>query len=117
MEEVVEVGVRDGVARLGPGELLLPALVEDDIDAATEDVRRIVHVENTSRRRAGLRGPGARADRQQRAVDEVDEVLLRDGAATLLPRAVADDVGVHLRERVQVSMRKRRRCAARGLTL
>ena len=100
MEEVVEVGVRDGVARLGPGELLLPALVEDDIDAAAEDVRWTVRVKYTSRHRASLPRPGTGADGQQRAVDEVNEVLLRDGAATLLPRAVADDLGVHLRARL-----------------
>ncbi len=77
MEEVVEVGVRNGLARLSPGELLVPAL-EGNVHAARVAVR---------------------ANVRDGAVDEVDEVLLRDGAATLLPCTVADDLGVDLQVR------------------
>ncbi len=77
MEEVVEVGVGDGVARLSPIELLVPALKKD------------VHVT----------GEVALAEGGEGAVDEVDEVLLRDGAAAVLPRTIADDLGVDLPER------------------
>ena len=40
--------------------------------------------------------PVAGADLAQGGVDEVDVVLLRDGAAVGLPGAVADDGGVEL---------------------
>ncbi len=74
VQEVVEVGVRDGVARQSPTELLVPAL------------KKNVHAA----------GPVALAEGGEGAVHEVDEVLLRDRAAARLPRTIADDLGVDL---------------------
>ena len=41
-------------------------------------------------------GPVRRSDVALRAIDEVDEVLLGDGAAVGRPRAVTDNTGVDL---------------------
>ena len=94
MEEVVEVAVGQAVAGVGPLEDGLPAVGEEGVDAAVRESDSTVSTKAWDRGR--VPGEVTRANLAEGAVDEVDEVLLRDGAAALRPGAVADDAGVDL---------------------
>ena len=103
MQEVIEVPVRDRVARLRPVEERLPASRNQVIGAAEEVVSLPWYVEEPVRVASLAPSTHAypprivgRSDGTERAVDEVDVVLLRNGAAVGLPGAVADDGGVEL---------------------
>ena len=101
MEIVVEVEVGDSVARLGPLEDVLPA-ANDDIHAAESPDRYEHCATSKSNVQGNSPGPILRADLAERAVNEVDRILPSDWAAALLPRAVANNTGVHLRARCQI---------------
>ena len=93
MQEVVEVGVGDGVAGLGPVEEGAPAISEQGVNAAA---RKLAPLKVQRNGECDAPRPIAGPDLAQGAVDEVDVVLLGDRAAIGLPGAVADNASVEL---------------------
>ena len=95
VQVVVKVRVRESIARLRPAQEGLPALKENNVGAAAEGVRNDIGQSLTGSSRRSPR-PVALAGLVHGAVDEVDEVLLGDGAPSRSPRAVTDDAGIEL---------------------
>ena len=93
MQEVVEVGVGDGVAGLGPVEEGAPAISEQGVDAAA---RKLAPLELQREGERDAPRPIGGPDLAQSAVDKVNVVLLGDRAAVGRPGAVTDDAGVEL---------------------
>ena len=93
VEEVVEVGVGDGVASLGPVEEGAPAFSEQGVDAA---VGELAPLELQRKDERDAPRPIAGPNLAQSAIDEVNVVLLCDRAAVGRPGAVTDDAGVEL---------------------
>ena len=92
MQEVVEIEVGNGVAGLGPVEKGAPPILEQGVDAA---VKGSDHFSLQCDRHDAPR-PVVGSNLAQGAVDEVDVVLLGDGAAVRCPGAVADDASIEL---------------------
>ena len=95
MQEVVEVGVGDGVASLGPVEEGAPAISEQGVDAA---VGELAPLELQRKDERDAPRPIAGPNLAQSAIDKVNVVLLCDRAAVGRPGAIADDGGVDLGE-------------------
>ena len=93
MKEVVEVRVGDGVASLGPVEDWLPAGGKQGVDAAARKLAPLeVHRNGECDAPRPVTGPNL----AQSAVNEVDIVLLCDGAAVGRPGAVTDNASIEL---------------------